>query len=78
MSDGYHEDQNKLTKEVRDMHRALESMKEELEAIDWYNQRIDLCTDTELETILRHNRDEEKHHAVMLFNWIKKKDNKFV
>ncbi|MEA1888610.1 MAG: ferritin [Pseudomonadota bacterium] len=59
------------------MHRAIESLKEELEAIDWYHQRVDLCKDGELKAILAHNRDEEKEHATMLFEWIRRKDPTF-
>ncbi|WJW75455.1 ferritin [Thiohalobacter sp. IOR34] len=71
----YQED--KLRDAVRDMHRAIESLKEELEAIDWYNQRVDVCTDPELKAILAHNRDEEKEHAAMLMEWIRRHDDAF-
>lgn len=47
---------------------------EELEAIDWYNQRADACKDVELKAILEHNRDEEKEHAAMLLEWIRRMD----
>jgi hypothetical protein len=47
---------------------------EELEAIDWYNQRADACTDSELKAILEHNRDEEKEHASMVLKWIRRND----
>jgi hypothetical protein len=50
---------------------------EELEAIDWYNQRADACKDQELKAILEHNRDEEKEHASMVLEWIRRKDPKF-
>lgn len=50
---------------------------EELEAVDWYNQRADVCEDTELAAILEHNRDEEKEHASMLLEWIRRKDPRF-
>ena len=59
------------------MHRAIESLKEELEAIDWYHQRVDLCKDAELKAILAHNRDEEKEHASMILEWIRRKDSTF-
>ncbi len=68
---------NELSDEVRDMHRAIESLKEELEAIDWYHQRVGLCKDGELKAILAHNRDEEKEHAAMLLEWIRRKDPAF-
>jgi len=72
---GYHEDQ--LSDETRDMHRAIVSLMEELEAVDWYNQRVDACKDQELRAILAHNRDEEKEHAAMVLEWIRRKDGAF-
>jgi uncharacterized protein len=60
---GYHEPIEELSDEVRDMHRAIVSLMEELEAVDWYNQRAAACKDVELKKILEHNRDEEKEHA---------------
>jgi hypothetical protein len=74
---GYHEPIDELSSETRDMHRAIVSLMEELEAIDWYNQRADACKDVELKAILAHNRDEEKEHASMLLEWIRRKDAKF-
>ena len=73
----YQEPKNELSDEVQDMHRAIESLKEELEAIDWYNQRVDVCKDKELKAILAHNRDEEKEHASMILEWIRRKDGTF-
>ena len=73
----YQEPSNELSDDARDMHRAIESLKEELEAIDWYHQRVDLCKDGELKAILAHNRDEEKEHASMLLEWIRRKDQAF-
>lgn len=73
----YQEPANELSVEARDMHRAIESLKEELEAIDWYHQRVGLCKDEELKAILAHNRDEEKEHASMLLEWIRRKDSTF-
>lgn len=75
--EGYHEPTDELTDETRDMHRAIESLKEELEAVDWYNQRVDTCKDPELKKILAHNRDEEKEHAAMMLEWIRKHDPRF-
>src|SRR3954469_22715406 len=72
---GYHEEQ--LSDETRDMHRAIVSLMEELEAVDWYNQRVDACKDQELRRILAHNRDEEKEHAAMVLEWIRRKDARF-
>ncbi len=73
----YQEPANDLSAKTRDMHLALESLKEELEAVDWYNQRVDTSKDTKLKAILAHNRDEEKEHASMLLEWIRRKDPKF-
>lgn len=75
--EGYHEPIEELSDETRDMHRAIESLKEELEAVDWYNQRVDACKDPELKKILAHNRDEEKEHAAMTLEWIRKNDPRF-
>lgn len=74
---GFHEPVDELSAETRDMHRAIVSLMEELEAVDWYNQRCDACADPELRTILEHNRDEEKEHAAMLFEWVRRHDEKF-
>ena len=74
---GYHEPIEELTDETRDMHRAIVSLMEELEAIDWYNQRVSACKDAELKAILTHNRDEEKEHAAMVLEWIRRKDGCF-
>jgi ferritin-like protein len=74
---GYHEPIDELSDETRDMHRAIVSLMEELEAVDWYNQRADACKDAELKAILEHNRDEEKEHASMVLEWIRRKDPRF-
>lgn len=74
---GYHEPVEELSAETRDMHRAIVSLMEELEAVDWYNQRAEVCTNSELKAILQHNRDEEKEHASMLLEWIRRQDPKF-
>lgn len=73
-NEGYHEPIEELTDETRDMHRAITSLMEELEAVDWYNQRVDACKDKELRSILEHNRDEEKEHAAMVLEWIRRRD----
>ena len=73
-NEGYHEPISELADETRDMHRAITPLMEELEAIDWYNQRVDACKDDDLKAILAHNRDEEKEHAVMVLEWIRRKD----
>ncbi len=74
---GYHEPMEELSAATRDMHRAIVSLMEELEAVDWYNQRADVCRDEQLKAILEHNRDEEKEHASMLLEWIRRKDPGF-
>jgi len=74
---GYHEPVEELSAETRDMHRAIVSLMEELEAVDWYNQRADACKDPALKAILAHNRDEEKEHAAMVLEWIRRKDPVF-
>ena len=66
-----------LPDDTMNMHRALISLIEELEAVDWYNQRVDACTDQALRDILAHNRDEEKEHAAMLLEWIRRQDPAF-
>jgi len=76
-NEGYHESIDELSAETRDMHRAIVSLMEELEAVDWYNQRVDACKDEELRAILKHNRDEEKEHAAMVLEWIRRRDPKF-
>jgi len=76
-NEGYHEPIEELSDETRDMHRAITSLMEELEAVDWYNQRVDACKDPELAEILAHNRDEEKEHAAMVLEWIRRRDPKF-
>jgi len=76
-NEGYHEPIDELSDDTRDMHRAITSLMEELEAIDWYNQRVDACTDTDLAAILAHNRDEEKEHAAMVLEWIRRRDSTF-
>lgn len=76
-NEGYHEPKNELSEDTKDMHRAIISLMEELEAVDWYNQRVDACQDAELKAILAHNRDEEKEHAAMVLEWIRRKDMTF-
>lgn len=76
-NEGYHEPIDQLSDETRDMHRAITSLMEELEAVDWYNQRVDACSDANLKAILAHNRDEEKEHAAMVLEWIRRQDPTF-
>jgi uncharacterized protein len=71
-----HEDEAKLNPKTIDQHRAYVSLQEELEAADWYNQRVEAATDPELAAILAHNRDEEKEHAAMVLEWLRRGDPK--
>jgi hypothetical protein len=72
-----HEERTKLSEKTLDMKRAIDSLKEELEAVDWYNQRADACTDENLKKILIHNANEEKEHAAMILEWIRQNDENF-
>ena len=69
-----HEDPEKLKPETIDRHRAIVSVMEELEAVDWYDQRLEAAEDEELRQILTHNRDEEKEHAAMALEWLRRRD----
>ncbi len=71
MSD-YHEAPETLSNSTRDVIRALRSLREEIEAIDWYHQRVDVAEDSELKEILAHNRDEEIEHACMTLEWLRR------
>ncbi len=73
----FRENEDKLTGRTKELHRALQSIVEELEAIDWYQQRVDATEDGELREILSHNRDEEKEHASMLLEWVRRNDPAF-
>jgi len=73
-SETLHEDAKALGSAVIDRHRAIASLMEELEAIDWYDQRIAATEDKELETVLKHNRDEEKEHAAIALEWLRRHD----
>lgn len=75
-SNSLHEPAESLPAEVIDRHRAIQSLMEELEAVDWYDQRVAACTDDELRAILAHNRDEEKEHACMTLEWLRRRDPK--
>ena len=72
-SAAYHEPYDLLSGESRDTHRALTSIQEELEAIDWYQQRAEVAGDGELKEILLHNRSEEMEHACMLLEWLRRR-----
>jgi ferritin-like protein len=70
MTTGYHE--SGLSGNIEDLHRGFASLIEEIEAADWYTQRIDVCRDETLKTALEHNRDEELEHAAMLIEWLRR------
>ncbi len=74
--EGFHEAVESLRPATLDRHRAIESIMEELEAVDWYDQRVDAAGDQELAAILAHNRDEEKEHAAMTLEWLRRRDPK--
>ena len=76
-SEGFHESLDVLSKKTKDLHRAIVSLMEELEAVDWYQQRVDAAESPELKEILAHNRDEEKEHAAMVLEWIRRQDGGF-
>jgi uncharacterized protein len=71
-----HESADQLSPETIDRHRAIVSIMEELEAVDWYDQRLEAAHDPQLRDILAHNRDEEKEHAMMTLEWLRRHDAK--
>lgn len=73
-SEGFHEPLDRMSERTLDHHRAVSSIMEEFEAVDWYDQRIDATNDPELAAILAHNRDEEKEHAAMTLEWLRRRD----
>jgi len=73
-SAGLHEPEGRLPADTVDRHRALVSIQEELEAVDWYDQRVEATDDPELASVLAHNRDEEKEHAAMTLEWLRRND----
>jgi uncharacterized protein len=75
-SGSLHEDPARLKPETIERHRAFVSIQEELEAADWYDQRVDASADPDLAAILAHNRDEEKEHAAMVLEWLRRHDAK--
>jgi len=72
-----HEPAEQLSDKTIELHRAVVSLMEELEALDWYNQRADACKDSQLQAILRHNMNEEIEHASMTLEWIRRNVDKF-
>ena len=73
-SEGLHEPAELLNEETIDRHRAFTSLIEELEAVDWYDQRVTATKDSSLADVLAHNRDEEKEHASMTLEWLRRRD----
>ncbi|MGE5786605.1 MAG: encapsulin-associated ferritin-like protein [Myxococcales bacterium] len=73
----YHEPLESLTEGTRNLHRAVITLIEELEAVDWYQQRVEACTDDELRAVLAHNRDEEIEHAMMTLEWLRRNNSVF-
>jgi ferritin-like protein len=76
-SEGTHEPYDLLSDDTKNLHRAIVSLIEELEAVDWYTQRASVCPDAELRAVLMHHRDEEVEHAMMNLEWIRRKDPVF-
>jgi ferritin-like protein len=74
---GLHEPVEDLSSETIDRHRAIASIQEELEAVDWYDQRAAATDDATLAAVLAHNRDEEKEHAAMTLEWLRRHDPVF-
>jgi ferritin-like protein len=73
-NEGLHEPADQLSGATIDRHRAVVSLTEELDAIDWYDQRVDATDDPDLAEVLAHNRDEEKEHAAMTLEWLRRHD----
>ncbi len=71
---GLQEPESRLSPATADRHRAIASLQEELEAIDRYDQRVDATSDAALASVMAHNRDEEKEHAAMLLEWLRRHD----
>jgi ferritin-like protein len=76
-SETYHEALELLSVETQEMHRSLVSLMEELQAIDWYQQRVDASADPQLKDVLMHNKNEEIEHATMLMEWIRRHNDHF-
>ena len=71
-SESYHEPIDLISERTRNLHRGITSLIEELEAIDWYSQRAEACSDPDLRAVLLHNRDEEIEHAMMVLEWLRR------
>lgn len=70
----YVENPKELSDKAKGTHRLLQSLCEELEAVDWYQQRMDVCKDEAAGKVLRHNKNEEWSHAVMLLEILRRKN----
>jgi ferritin-like protein len=76
-SEGYHEPIELLSEETKNLHRGIVSLIEELEAVDWYNQRAEACSDPDLKAVLIHHRNEEIEHAMMNLEWVRRHQSVF-
>ncbi len=76
-SEAYHEPLELLSEHTKNLHRANVSLREELEAVDWYQQRAEACSDPELKAVLIHNKNEEIEHAMMTLEWLRRNDTTF-
>jgi hypothetical protein len=76
-SESYHEASGLLSEETKNLHRAIVSLKEELEAVDWYQQRAEACSNDELRAVLVHNKNEEIEHAMMILEWLRRNSPEF-
>ena len=76
-SESYHEPVELLSESTKNLHRAIVSLREELEAVDWYQQRAEACSDAELKAVLLHNKNEEIEHAMMTLEWLRRNDPVF-
>jgi uncharacterized protein len=70
-------DSDRLNEKGKNLARARQSLIEELEAINWYEERIQNTKDKTLKKLLIHNRDEENEHAAMLVDWLRENDKIF-
>ncbi len=76
-SENLHAPRERLSKKTLTMHHAIVSLMEELEAVDWYQQRADDCEDEKLKEILLHNMREEMEHAAMVLEWMRRNSKDF-
>lgn len=76
-SESLHEPREKLSQQTLELHRGLMSLQEELEAVDWYAQRVDASDNKELKAVMAHNRDEEIEHAAMMIEWLRRNNSVF-